>query len=311
MCRHTPACRTGLSAILAPVPEQLLIDGGPTARLLGEPPQGTRHAIRFAVRADTDAPVVVKIEQIPGALAREHAALAWLAAAGGGMAPRVVAFGPAVLGRDRVTCLVTDRVVGEPPTTDAGWRRMGAALAAVAGVLRPSDRLPVIDSDKFSRAHVARIDELGGRLQSFVSEISDWTELSHRALPASAPLVLTHGDPGPGNYLDSDTSGTLIDWEEAHVAPLGLDLGRLIFIALLGSGPKGYIAREHRSRAASGAAGYLAAVRPKWSPSSEELRWWVSVAAIQFIHRRWERGGRPAPWEHAAELLAPALAMSP
>jgi aminoglycoside phosphotransferase (APT) family kinase protein len=188
---------------------------------------------------------------------------------------------------------------------------MGAAFAAVAGVPCPSDRLPVIDSAEFCRAHVARIDELGGRLQPFVREISDWTELSHRGLPISTPLVLTHGDPGPGNYLDSDASGTLIDWEEAHVAPLGLDLGRLIFIALLGSGPQGYVARDHQSRASSAAAGYLGVVRPRWSPSGEELRWWVSVAAIQFIHRRWERGGRPAPWEHAAEVLAPTLAVSP
>lgn len=56
---------------------------------------------------------------------------------------------------------------------------------------------------------------------------------------------MTHGDPGPGNFLDDGADGTLVDWEDAVVAPRGLDLGRASFIALLGSGPKGFVARDH------------------------------------------------------------------
>lgn len=36
--------------------------------------------------------------------------------------------------------------------------------------------------------------------------------------------------------------------------------------------------------------------------------WWTTVAGVQFIHRRWRLGGRPAPWEDAMSVLHAALA---
>ncbi len=127
-------------------------------------------------------------------------------------------------------------------------------------------------------------------------------------VPGSPRLVLTHGDPGPGNFLDDGGDGTLIDWEQAHVAPRGVDLARLVFIALLGAGPSGYLARDHRQRAQAAIRGYLSALTADWRPSREESRWWTTVAGIQLVHRRWELGGRPAPWEDAADVLRAALA---
>jgi hypothetical protein len=292
------------------VREQLVIDRGPTIRLDDGPPQGTRHTIRFGVLADRDEPVVVKVERIPAALERERAALAWLGAARPRLAPRLIAFGQATLAGDRVVCLVSERLGGSPPTTMTGWRRMGSAFAQLAELDPPVHNLPLLRPGRFIRAHRERISELGPRLDPFVRSIPDWAALSRGTLPDSAPLALTHGDPGPGNYLHRGSSGSLIDWEEAHVAPLGLDLGRLIFIALLGSGPAGYSARDHEARAGAATAGYLSAVQQRWRPTRDEVRWWLAVAGIQFVHRRWQLGG-PAPWEQAAQVLARALRSGP
>lgn len=295
-----------LRSILLGVRKRLVIDAGPTVWLDGEPAQGTRHRILFGLMSDGDRPVVVKIERIPGALERERLALAWVGQTKLGLAPSLISFGEASLDGDQVTCLVTERCRGSAPTTVAGWRRMGGTFARLADIGSPEHSLTVVDPDEFVQAHRERVSGLGSRLDPFVGSIPDWAELSHRILPASTALALTHGDPGPGNYLDTGSSGLLIDWEEAHVAPLGLDLARLIFIALLGSGPAGYIARDHQARAAAAAAGYLHAIEDRWLPTSNELRWWFTVAGIQFIHRRWQLGG-PAPWENTAELLVSAL----
>lgn len=300
------ATGASLRSILIRMQKRLVIDAGPTVWLDGEPAQGTRHRILFGLLPDGDEPVVVKVERIPGALERERVALAWLGQTQLSLAPTLIAFGEASLGAERVTCLVTERCRGSSPTTVAGWRRMGGTVARLADIGYPDHSLPVLDADEFVQAHRERISGLGSRLDPFIGSIPDWAELSNRTLPASTALALTHGDPGPGNYLDTGSAGLLIDWEEAHVAPLGLDLARLIFIALLGSGPAGYIARDHQARATAAAAGYLSAIQHRWLETSNELRWWLSVAGIQFIHRRWQLGG-PAPWENAAEVLASAL----
>lgn len=286
---------------------KLEIEKGRTVQLDGRPAQGSRHEILFGVMADSGEQVVVKVERIPGALERERTVLAWLGATQPGVAPKLVAFGEASLNGDRITCLVTERSRGSAPNTLEGWKRMGCALAQLADLGHPDHGLPFIGTRDFVRAHSQRISDLGSLLNPFVELLPDWEELCGRALPDSTPIVLTHGDPGPGNYLDDGTTGMLIDWEDAHVAPLGLDLGRLVFIALLGSGPAGYRARDQEARSRFVAAGYLNALARPWVPARKEVRWWVSVAAIQFIHRRWQLNGQPAPWEQAAAVLVTAL----
>ena len=136
---------------------------------------------------------------------------------------------------------------------------------------------------------------------------SAWLTSPHP--PAIGPLVLTHGDPGPGNFLDNGRAGILIDWEEAKIASRGLDLARAIFIALLGAGPSGFVARDHHARARSVTAGYLATLRDTWRPGPPELRSWLTIAAIEFVHRRWQRAGQPGtlPWTQAITVLATAL----
>jgi Phosphotransferase enzyme family len=295
------------SSILLAVLQRLVIDGGPIVNLEGRPAQGTRHEIMFGVLTDAGEPVVVKIERIPGAMDRERTALGWLGTQRLGVAPLLVAFGHATLDGERVSCLVTERCSGSPPATVDGWERMGGALARLTEVGPPDDLLPRLAPAEFVKEHADRVRELGARLDRFVEPIPDWAALRQRTLPAATMMVIAHADPGPGNYLDTGITGRLVDWEQAQIAPIGLDLGRLMFIALLGAGPAGYQAQDHQDRCRAAAHGYLSAVANHWRPTADDIRWWLSVAAIQFSHSRWRDGGRPAPWQQAAQILPVAL----
>jgi aminoglycoside phosphotransferase (APT) family kinase protein len=186
---------------------------------------------------------------------------------------------------------------------------MGRTLAALTELPCAGCGLPIYDPARFKEAHQRRLDDLGTTLREAMFGIPDWEQLSSLYPPARGPLVITHGDPGPGNYLDNGQSGTLIDWEEAHVAPRGLDLARAMFIALLGSGPTGFVARDHHARARSVARGYLASLQQTWRPGPAELRWWLTAAGTQFAHRRLQRAGQPRvlPWTDAITVLATAL----
>lgn len=186
---------------------------------------------------------------------------------------------------------------------------MGRALARLADIPWAGCGLAVLDAPAFGDQHVQRIRELGVHLDALAETVADWTQLCSPAVPGASDLVITHGDPGPGNYLDDNATGTLIDWEAAHVAPIGLDLARATFIALLGAGPVGYVARDHSQRARAVAHGYLAQLAERWRPTSEQLRWWLTVAGIQFAHRRWQRAGQPGvpPWTDAIDTLRVAL----
>jgi Phosphotransferase enzyme family len=290
---------------------QLIIEGGPTVELEGVPAQGTRHAVAFGVLGETGEQVAVKLECLPGALGRERAALAGLGAREGPV-PRLLASGAALLGAERVECLVTERRPGAPPAEIDGWRRMGRAHARVTsrGGQAPAG-LPRFGRVAFGREHARRIRELGERLAPLAVSIPDWALLSSERVPGTPPLVITHGDPGPGNFLDDGAEGSIIDWEEAQVAPRGIDLARLVVIAMLGAGPSGYRAHDHAARAAVVTAGYLEGLSDSWRPSDGEWRWWLAAAGIQFIHRRWQLGGRPAPWQDAADVLLAMLTGQP
>jgi len=285
--------------------EQLVIEDGLTIPIDGRPLQGTRHEVLYGTLPDTGERVVVKLARIdPGALERERNALAVLDAR---VAPRLLAAGVAVIGSQRVACLVIERRAGSAPTTIEGWWRMGHALARLADMPQPSGGLTVVDVVTFGCQHAQRLSDLGDRLIPLAESVLDWQQLAAPEIPAVTPLVITHGDPGPGNYLDDGDDGTLIDWEQAHVAPRGLDLARLQFIALLGAGPSGYVARDHQARADAARDGYLSALQTPWRPSRAESRWWTTVAGIQFIHSRWQLGDRPRPWHEAADVLQSAL----
>lgn len=202
-----------------------------------------------------------------------------------------------------------DEISGRAPDNNEGWQRMGRALAALAKLPWAGSGLRTQDAASFRDAHERRVRDLGAPLREAMTGVRDWPRLGSADHAAAGPLVLTHGDPGPGNFLHDGCAGTLLDWEEAGVAPRGLDLGRATFIALLGSGPTGFVARDHHARARSVANGYLASLEPGWAPSPPELRWWLTVAGVQFAHRRLQRAGRPGvrPWTDAITVLAASL----
>jgi aminoglycoside phosphotransferase (APT) family kinase protein len=287
---------------------ELRLDDGTTITGLSRPPQGSRHRIVFGVEESSGREVAAKIELLPGTLEPERRALEWLDAHEG-PAPRLRAVGRVASTDDRgALCLICDRAAGEHPRSLPGWERLGAALAGLSALPWRDSGLDILDHRAFLAVHEGRVDDLGTALGS---------DLGPR-LPAltpsysTSPLVLTHGDPGPGNFLDDGAAGTLIDWEDAYVAPRGLDLGRAAFIALLGAGPEGYAAADHAARSGAVVAGFRAA-SADWSTAADESTWWLSVAGIQFAHRRLERAGEPGvlPWRDALDVLAGIVEVPP
>jgi len=283
----------------------LELDDGTTITDLSRPRQGMRHRVLFGVDASSGREVAAKIELLPGALETERRALEWLGAHDG-PSPRLHAAGTVISSEDRgAVCLVSDRVDGENPRSLAGWDRLGRALARLAQLPWQGSGLDIQDHQAFLAVHERRLDDLGRALGS---DLRERLPPVHPSYPDS-PLIVTHGDPGPGNFLDDGATGTLIDWEDAQVAPRGLDLGRAAFIALVGSGPEGYAAEDQAARARAVIAGFLAE-SGDWTPDADELAWWLGVAGVQFAHRRLERAGEPGvlPWLDAVAVLEGALA---
>jgi Phosphotransferase enzyme family len=245
--------------------------------------------------------VAVKIELFPGALTTERRALEWLGLQGGPAPLLRTASSLASTDGKAQACLVCDRARGEHPTSPAGWDRLGRALARLSQLPWDGSGLSVQAHSTFLAAHDSRIrdlDKVAGR---------DCGGIPWPSAPAGffeLPLVLTHGDPGPGNYLDDGFEGTIIDWEDAHIAPCGLDLARAIFIALVGSGPEGYVGQDHASRARSVVAGFSGGTE-LGAPLEGEMSWWLSVAGAQFAHSRLMRAGEPGvlPWDDALTVL--------
>jgi aminoglycoside phosphotransferase len=284
-------------------------DGDTQVEVTGRPAQGTRHEVVFGRDVVSGDGVVIKLERIAGALETERCALTWLTAHAG-LAPhlRSAARIRQADGASRL-CLLSDLARGEAPHSEQAWERFGVALAGLSDLPWRGSGLRIHDHAEFVAGHQARIRDLGDVLSEPLKGVVDLDWLMSGPVPVAAPLVLTHGDPGPGNFLDDGGRGTLIDWEEAQVAPRGLDLARAMFIALLGVGPTGYEGRDHARRARAVSVGYLANLACSWTPGPSEMRWWLAVAAIQFAHRRWQRDGQPGvlPPRDAIETLAAAL----
>ncbi|HEY0278856.1 MAG TPA: aminoglycoside phosphotransferase family protein [Solirubrobacterales bacterium] len=307
----------------------LRLTDGTTVTDLVEPPQGIRHRLLFGVEQRSGREVAVKVELIDGALADERRALEWLTEQDA-PAPRLRAACRLDDSGEHpgAACLIVDRVAGGPTSSLAAWGRLGRALARLAEVPWEGSGLTVLDHDAFRDLHERRVADLSTALGRDVAA-------SLPPLPdsyAEAPLVITHGDPGPGNFVDDGVEGTLVDWEDAVVAPRGLDLGRARFIALLGVGPEGWVAEELEERAGAATAGFLAEIgaladaadRPAGEAAGgveavdavkaaatieSELDWWLAFAGVQFAHWRLERSESPRvpPWLDAMATLESAF----
>jgi aminoglycoside phosphotransferase len=257
-------------------------------------PAGLAHRVFFGVEAGSGSPVVVKIEQIPGRLEIEHQALSWLSQMEVDV-PRVHWFGSGIVGDDQLArCLVTEHIDGKSLRSPASWNRMGRTLQRLEGVPWRGSGLTILDESQFVLAHQDRTNALGDRLAS-----------APRCGPTLlGPLIITHGDPGDGNYLESDTRAVLIDWEQAQVAPRGVDLARATFIALLRAAHSDFGDKEN---ARAVIAGYL--IDSDWNPTISELKWWLEVAGVQVVHNRWLRSDEPnvPSWQDAAIVLEDSL----
>jgi hypothetical protein len=282
----------------------LRLTDGTTVTGLSEPPQGLKHRIYFGVEEGSGREVAAKVELTDGALGRERLALEWLTEQDA-PAPRLRAAGRLDDSGEHpgAVCLVVDRVPGGRTTSLEGWGRLGRALGRLSLVPWEGSGLTVVDHDAFLDLHERRVADLAEALGRDLG--ADLPPLP-RAYSESPPAI-THGDPGPGNFVDDGIEGTLVDWEDAFVAPRGLDLGRARFIALPGIGPDSWGAEESAARAGAAVAGFLAEVDPP--PDADELAWWLGVAGVQFAHWRLERAGAPGipPWLDAVAALESAF----
>jgi hypothetical protein len=270
----------------------LRLTDGTTIGGLSRPRQGMRHRVLFGVEASTGREVAVKIELIPGALEPERRALEWLALKDG-PAPRLQAAGTLDDSGEfpGAACLVTHRVGGEAPRSVGAWERLGRALARLARIPWTGSELTALDHDAFVDLHERRVEDLTRALGRDLAQSLPSVPPSYSA----SPMVVTHG--GPGNFLDHGAAGTLIDWEDAQVAPRGLDLGRAIFIALLGAGPEGHVARDHAAGAEAVTVGFLAEADPPARPDRGGL-----------VDQRRRRPVRPPPPGTRRGARRPSLA---
>jgi hypothetical protein len=194
--------------------------------------------------------------------------------------------------------LVVSREEGVPALTTDGWRRCGHDFAGLLDLPIQACPFPRVTTAEFVADHRQRLElvrpllsnEVGQAISSAIGQVA-----------ATARLVVTHGDPGGGNYLDNPTGrGVLLDWETASVSPLGLDLGRAAFIGLLDLWQTGIPAElscafvrgyTSRSALARGLRGDL-------------LHAWIIIGGLQFIHGRYTQ---PLMSERAPQVAARVL----
>jgi Phosphotransferase enzyme family len=282
----------------------LRLTDGTTITGLSEPPQGLKHRIYFGFEERSGREVAAKIELTDGTLENERLALEWLTEQEA-PAPRLRAAGRLDDSGEYpgAVCLVVDRVAGGRTTTLEGWGRLGRAVARLSLVPWEGSGLTVLDHRALVDLHERRVADLD---QALGRDLGATLPPLPRAY-AESPMAITHGDPGPGNFVDDGAAGTLVDWEDAVVAPRGLDLGRARFIALPGVVADGWVAEEPTARADAVAAGFLAEADPP--PDAAELDWWLGVAGVQFAHWRLERAGVPGipSWLDAVAALEAAF----
>lgn len=257
---------------------------------------GASHTGLYADSDDGRA-VFIKLEEDPGRLATEAVALTW-AAAHAISVPTPLGYGLASVDGSARVVLITERIThGTRPIDSAGWSQMGVALARVADVPIGGCPLKRISNSEFADQHLRMLDEvrrlLSDRLRGDLERAIERTRS-----PAFAP-VLTHGDPGGGNFLCTAAGGVLLDWESAAIVPFGLDFGRAYFIALLD------IQGTGRGRSLARAVGfsYLSAAGSHVLSGDDQFTW-STVAGLQFIFRRWSRKGQARIRNYADAISA-------
>lgn len=281
---------------------------------------GQNNLVYFGRDDESGAQVVVKIEGAPGRLNAECRALAWATSHGVPVpgllrhgAIRINPMDPAAAhdagGPGRRFGMVMERLHGDRPHTPDHWRTMGAVLSSLAEVPWAGSGLDFKGPGAFVEEHRGLHRTLVAELPAPFGAALDLAVTAAGAEPPAelAPQVLTHGDPGPGNFVLCADGGHLLDWETAQIAPRGLDPARAAFLGLLNRSSD--TDATAYARACSVWTGYAEAAERQpaaWHPSPGMIHWWMSVAALQFIANRWRRRGEPRilPWQAAVTTLA-------
>lgn len=259
----------------------LTLRDGQKVHLGDRTPGGSKNHTRYGT-LDNGRPVVVKVQATHGQLPREEAALTF-ATRQGLPTPTVVGSGST---HDGDFFLVLTKETGIRTNQPDGWQRMGRDYARLASASITDCPLPTIRPEDFAADHAERLNTI----KSFLSgQARDEIREAIRHFATTCDLVLTHGDPGSGNYLDHQPGGTILDWETAAVAPFGIDAGRAAFIAILDNDHTGIPDQLH----AAFVRGYRAALPAEQSLSDETLHAGILIAALQFIHGRHTQLLRP------------------
>ena len=116
--------------------------------------------------------------------------------------------------------VVMTYVAGEPPSTEADWRRVAGTLRRLHELTRDRPQRPGWRSSvDFLHATTGTKVDLDTMPAEAVARCrAAWARLAGR------PTCVVHGDPNPGNVrLTADRVG-LIDWDESHVDVPEIDL---------------------------------------------------------------------------------------
>jgi Ser/Thr protein kinase RdoA (MazF antagonist) len=116
--------------------------------------------------------------------------------------------------------VVMSSVEGEPPETEADWRRVADTLRQLHRLTQGWPQRPGWrSSTDLLHAETGTKIDLGAMPPEGVARCrAAWARL------VGSPTCVVHSDPTPGNIRMTADRVTLIDWDESHVDAAGLDL---------------------------------------------------------------------------------------
>lgn len=271
--------------------------GGRRLRVLGSLTDGRSHDVFDVIDEADGRRLVAKVDRRgTGRLDHEHAVLRLLAGSGVPTAAPVALDRTAGRGH---RCLLLEHHPGAAPDDPAGYRRWGADLARLATTdwraagWQPGDR-QALDAASLQAQHLATARRLHGYLGGLAATVGAVR------IPAT-PVVLTHGDPAPTNYLYHAGRGVLLDFELTRPAPWGIDVARAALVLRL-------TCREDRWESALREFLHGYRSRVSWSMAGH-WKTWLAVAGVQLLAWRVaaRRHPRTPPWQAVISGLAGLL----